>query len=132
MKTPAEDPACEEAAKWNERCPIGTEVLLTDDLGEEHRTRTRSAAWAACGQPLVLVEGRTGGYLLDRIRPRIVHELDCKGCRDLLEAVKLAYRKHQLDDPDIGWDELGNTLCDVICNAIGSDGFCEWLNEVHP
>ncbi len=48
----------------------------------------------------------------------------------LLEVVKLAYRKHQLKDARIGWEELGDRLCDAICNEIGSDAFCEWLDGV--
>lgn len=55
---------------WNLKCPPGTEVVLTDDFGMEHRTKTRSVAWTtAARDSLVLVEGKTGGYLLSRIRP---------------------------------------------------------------
>jgi len=54
---------------WNKSCPSGTEVILTDDFGKEHHTKTRSEAWLAGEMPVVMVEGRTGGYLLTRIRP---------------------------------------------------------------
>lgn len=55
---------------WNANYPEGTDVILTDDLGEEHKTKTRSAAWTlGHGEAMVMVEGRTGGYLLYRIRP---------------------------------------------------------------
>lgn len=56
------------ADAWNEHTPEGTAVELIDDLGKRHRTRTRSAAWPlGNGEPVVMVEGRTGGYSLARI-----------------------------------------------------------------
>ena len=45
----------------------------------------------------------------------------------LLEACKAAYRKHHLDDDSIGWDELDNILLDALCNAMGDNGYQEWL-----
>jgi len=47
----------------------------------------------------------------------------------LEDAVKRAYRKHWLNDPDIGWHELGEILHDALCNSLGDKGFVEWLNE---
>ena len=49
-----------------------------------------------------------------------------KICQLLLFACKKAYRKHVSDDPSIGWDELGDILCDALCNAMGSDEFVKW------
>lgn len=49
---------------------------------------------------------------------------------NLLDACKLAYRKHVLNDDSIGWDELGNCLLDAICNEIGDDGYQQWLQSV--
>ena len=55
---------------WNKAHPIGTKVIRTDDVGKEHRTKTRSEAWVIpSGMPLVKVDDIAGGYLLDRIRP---------------------------------------------------------------
>jgi len=55
-------------AVWNGRCPAGTPVHLMEDDGSVTETRTRSAAWQlGHGQPVVLVEGRTGGYSLWRL-----------------------------------------------------------------
>ncbi len=48
----------------------------------------------------------------------------------LLNACKMAYRKHHLDDPNIGWGELGIVLLDAICEAIGDDGYSEWLQSL--
>jgi len=45
----------------------------------------------------------------------------------LLEACKMAYRKHHLKDESIGWDELGIRLLDTICDVIGDDGYAKWL-----
>lgn len=53
---------------WNRAAPVGTKVVLTDDRGEQHQTRTRSLAWSMCGSPVVMVEGRSGGYLCERLR----------------------------------------------------------------
>jgi len=56
---------------WNQTMLVGAEVTLIDDFGNKHETKTRSEAWLALdGSPLVMVEGRTGGYLLWRIWPR--------------------------------------------------------------
>lgn len=54
-------------AAWTH--PEGTAVEYTDDLGVVHASRTRSKAWAlGGGHPVVLLEGRTGGYCLSRVR----------------------------------------------------------------
>ena len=47
----------------------------------------------------------------------------------LLDAVKLAYRKHHLNDDSIGWDELSECLLDALCNEMGDDGFQQWLGS---
>lgn len=49
---------------------------------------------------------------------------------NLLDACKLAYRKHVLDDDSIGWDELGNCLLDALCNELGDDDYQEWLKSI--
>jgi hypothetical protein len=49
---------------------------------------------------------------------------------DTLSAVKLAYRKHVLNDDSIGWDELGNCLLDAICNELGDSGYQAWLSSI--
>lgn len=48
----------------------------------------------------------------------------------LVEALKLAYRKHWLNDDSIGWDELGDKLCDALCNAMGDKEFSLWLQQM--
>ena len=46
----------------------------------------------------------------------------------LLNAVKLAYRKHHLDDPSIGWEELSDKLHTILCEVMSDKVFCEWLD----
>jgi hypothetical protein len=61
----------ELVAKWNEANAVGCEVVLTDDMGNKHDTKTRSNAWVLpSGHPVVMVEGRAGGYDLFRIVPK--------------------------------------------------------------
>jgi len=51
---------------------------------------------------------------------------------NLLDAVKMAYRKHVLDDPEVGWDELSDRLRLALCDAMEDEGFVKWLDEVNP
>ena len=49
--------------------PNGTPIVLTLDDGSEYRTKTRSNVWPlGSGQLVVLVEGKTGGWSIDRVR----------------------------------------------------------------
>lgn len=69
---------------------------------------------------------------LDQVRAMWRADLDklTATSNELLEAVKLAYRKHHLDDPGIGWDELSEKLHNAINNAIGADGYLAWMDEI--
>lgn len=60
------------------------------------------------------------------------HELNKHAGRNdrLLHAVLCAYAKHSLDCDDIGWNQLGDMLQSVICNEIGDDAFCRWLDKM--
>ena len=49
---------------------------------------------------------------------------------DLLYAVKMAYRKHLLNDESIGWGELSDVLQVALCNAMGDDEFIIWIESV--
>lgn len=47
----------------------GVRVFYTDDSGKEHETITRSKPWQlGHGDWVVLIEGKSGGYDLSRIR----------------------------------------------------------------
>jgi len=54
---------------WNGRYPEGTKVRVTLDDGRQMSTTTRSAAWLLGGHTaVVMVEGISGCYLLQRVR----------------------------------------------------------------
>jgi len=48
----------------------------------------------------------------------------------LLSIVKLAYRKHHLNDDSIGWNEFDDNLLEALCNTMGEDGYDKWIKEV--
>lgn len=56
---------------WNRTVFVATKVWLLEDDGSTTRTTTKSVAWMAGAQPLVMVADRVGGYSLWRIRPVI-------------------------------------------------------------
>lgn len=57
------------ADKFNEEIPSGSDVIYTDDFGKEHATKTRSESWElGSGDAVVMIEGKSGGYSVDRIR----------------------------------------------------------------
>lgn len=60
------------------------------------------------------------------------HKLNVHAGRNdrLLHAALCAYAKHNLDCEDIGWNQLGDMLQIVICNEIGDDAFCRWLDTM--
>ena len=58
------------ATEWNKAHRPGTYVLVKRDDGTLWHTKTRSEAWElGGGQPVVLLEGRSGGYDLNRCTP---------------------------------------------------------------
>ena len=58
------------AAEWNAAHRPGIGVLVKLDDGKLWHTKTRSEAWElGGGQPVVKLEGRTGGYDLNRVTP---------------------------------------------------------------
>lgn len=50
---------------------------------------------------------------------------------DLLNACKYAYRKHVLNDFDIGWDELSEILHAALCEAMGDNEYNKWLDDYY-
>jgi len=58
------------AAEFNSRYPVGTPVFYHPIIGkpEGRETRTRSEAWElGNGEPVVKIEGLTGGVCLDAL-----------------------------------------------------------------
>ena len=50
----------------------------------------------------------------------------------LLNACKMAYRKHALDALDIGWEELIKELSRALLGVMGDTAFDNWVDEVCP
>ena len=46
----------------------------------------------------------------------------------LIYALKLGY-KHAAGDTDAGTQETMNALCDALCNLIGDDAYCAFIDE---
>ncbi len=58
------------ADEFNQKFLVGSDVIYTDDFGNEHKTKTRSAAWTlGHGDVVVSIEGKSGGYDITRIKP---------------------------------------------------------------
>jgi hypothetical protein len=48
--------------------------------------------------------------------------------RDLaINTLKLAYRKHWLDDDSIGWEELGDKLMNALAELMGDKEYVKWM-----
>lgn len=76
--------------------------------------------------PLELLSG------VDHLARPDYHKLNEHAGRNdrLLHAVLCAYAKHHLDTSHIGWSELGDILHSAICNEIGDDAFCVWVERI--
>lgn len=58
-----------QCVAWNNATPMGSDVIVTKDSGEEVRTKTRGEAYVCeSGYPVIFLEGISGYYLLDRVR----------------------------------------------------------------
>ena len=63
------------AAQWNQAHRPGAAVIVKLDNGTLKYTRTRSEAWnLGHGQPVVMLEGISGGYDLARVTPQEIQE----------------------------------------------------------
>lgn len=60
-----------DAIFWNNTYPVGQPIELREDDGSITYTQAISRAWTlADGTHVVSVEGKSGGYSLERIEPR--------------------------------------------------------------
>lgn len=48
----------------------------------------------------------------------------------LLNALKMAYRKHHCNDESIGWGELSDIMSCALPEAMGDNEFCHWLERL--
>ena len=49
--------------------------------------------------------------------------------KKLVQLIKLAYR-NWLEDPNVAWGELGERLCDGLCESMGDEEFQKWLKAL--
>ena len=61
---------------WNEKYPVGTNVLVTDDLGEKHDANTTSEAELLGGHTPVIWTTYRPCYLLSRVEPAGILDSD--------------------------------------------------------
>jgi hypothetical protein len=47
----------------------------------------------------------------------------------MLRVLQMVYRKHNLEDDTIGWNELDNMLETVLAECMGDKEFQEWLSD---
>ncbi|PHR86014.1 MAG: hypothetical protein COA78_38470 [Blastopirellula sp.] len=58
------------AKQFTKQYPVGTKVSYQDDFSGTHQTIIRSEAWElGHGDVVVKIEGRSGGYDIERITP---------------------------------------------------------------
>lgn len=62
-----EQKALAQCLAFNERVPVGSPVIVTKDDGREVQSRVRTA-YVMCDTPVVMLEGISGCYLLERVR----------------------------------------------------------------
>lgn len=64
-----------------------------------------------------------------------VWEVDGKMSRDnkiLVDACQQAWKKHTLDDPNIGWGQLSEILGATLAEVMGDQAFNDWVEKVSP
>jgi hypothetical protein len=71
--TPAQERAAQERAAQQRlidawKHPVGTAVVVTKDDGRYVRTTTRGAPWLMGDVAVIMLEGISGGYALERVR----------------------------------------------------------------
>jgi hypothetical protein len=49
--------------------------------------------------------------------------------KELLKVMKKAYRKHVMDDPEVGWEELSGDIRGVLRDVMGIEDFDKFVEE---
>ena len=71
-KPPSAKKLADAVARWNAAHEIGAKVIVRLDSGETRETFTRGEAYVLSGHSAVIsLEGISGCYLLDRVRPAV-------------------------------------------------------------
>lgn len=50
--------------------------------------------------------------------------------RRMLRTLLLAYAKHGPVDDIVGWKALADDMHSTICEAIGDDAYCKWMEKI--
>jgi hypothetical protein len=50
----------------------------------------------------------------------------------LLKTCQEAYRKHSLDDSNIPWETLSDTLGTTLAEVMGDKEFAQWADQISP
>ena len=96
--------------------PIGTEVIVTKDLGEKFHTKTRSAPWLLGGSSrgpghtaVIMVEGISGCCSLERVQSqpeRKEKRMEFQSDKEIAEACERLFRLLKDPHPGLGtWQE---------------------------
>lgn len=95
LSTEALQRACDA---WNARYAIGTAVTVVKDGGDVVATTTRTAAYVLGGHSaVIMLEGISGCYLLERVNP----VLDLAGCEAAAPALR--FDEFELDEAHEEW-----------------------------
>lgn len=78
----------EAVEAFNKLYPIGTELIVVDDFGIEHKRKLLSEAWIIGNHSaLAKFEGLNGGYDIQRVKHKIIYKKnDYLGIRYLVPA----------------------------------------------
>ena len=83
----------------------------------------------SCNMPLTGRSAERGFHHPLECVQELKKALACSTEQCLLKACQAAYKKHHLNDDSIGWTELSDILMNALCNAMGDEAFCEWLEK---
>lgn len=123
--------------------------LLTDEKSDrlahdmDHRNKDHSTWWRRVKRGRGFLKRMAAVVSAPKYNPALIkntaaltrpdfHALnEFAGRHDrLLHAVLCAYAKHQLDCENIGWDQLGDILWNVICNELGDSEAMAWTDRI--
>lgn len=107
--------------------------MPTDDWAERRAAELLECIDGACDDTFGHVD-RCHAYCRPAVAAelgRLRRERDEAACPDsheqAVEALQACFRKHHMDDPSIGWDELSDVMTNALCEVMGDDGFQAWL-----
>lgn len=77
----------EAVEAFNQLYPIGTELIVVDDFGVEHKRKLLSEAWIIGNHSAIAkFEGLSGGYDITRVRMKMKYKTNDLGMSYLVPA----------------------------------------------